>query len=108
RRRLYDDFRLRLDTAYSQVRRILDAQRLQQRQLQEVNGGVAALTRMASSAHAAYVSGDLDEQSYVRLAAGLLDRRIEQTGLEQQILEQRVALQTLIGGDLPTTMPTAR
>ncbi|MHB8428591.1 MAG: TolC family protein, partial [Acidiferrobacterales bacterium] len=42
RRRLYDDFRLRLDTAYSQVRRILDAQRLQQRQLQEVNGGVAA------------------------------------------------------------------
>ena len=107
RKRLYDEFRLRLDAAYSQVRRILDDQRLQRRQLQEVKGGIAALVRVVRNARTAYVSGNLDEQSYVRLAAGLLGKRIEATGIEQQILEQRVALQTLIGGELPTKLPTA-
>ncbi len=107
RQRLHDEFHLRLDAAYSEIHRILDDQQLQRRQLHEVKGGIEALARVVSSARAAYESGNMDEQSYIRLASSLLDKRIEATGLEQQILEQRVALQTLIGGELPTKESTA-
>ncbi len=108
RRRLYDEFELRLGAAYSGIRQILDDQRLEMHRLRGLRTAASDLRRVVRSAHAAYRAGNLDEQGYVRLAAGLLDRRIEKTALEQQIFEQRVALQTLSGGALPTDKANAR
>jgi len=106
RQRLYDEFQLRLNTAYSDIHRLLDDQRLLQQQLDSVTRGIVEISRAAQGARAAYNVGDLDELSYVRMAVALVDRRVESTNLEQNLLEQRVALQTLLGGELPTKIPT--
>ncbi|MHB8453932.1 MAG: TolC family protein [Acidiferrobacterales bacterium] len=107
RQGLYDEFHLRLNAAYSEIHRILDDQRLLQQQLDAVTRAIVEISRVVHGANAAYRTGDLDELSYVRLAASLVDKRIESTNLEQDLLEQRVALQTLIGGELSTRVPTS-
>ncbi len=107
RQSLYDEFHLRLNLAYGDIYRILDDQRLEQQQLDEVTRAIDETSGSLHGARAAYRSGDLDEPAYVRLAANLLDRRIESVKLEQNLLEQRVALQTLIGGELPVEQPSA-
>jgi hypothetical protein len=59
------------------------------------------LRKTSASAETAYRQGNIDETSYVNLRVALINREIEVVGLEQLILEQRVAMQTLVGGELP-------
>ncbi len=107
RQRLYDEFHLRLNTAYGDIYRILDDQHLQQQQLDAVTQAVDEASGLLANARAAYQAGDLDEGAYIRLAGSLLASRIESVKLEQSLLEQRIALQTLIGGELPIEKPSA-
>ncbi|MDA8109377.1 MAG: TolC family protein [Betaproteobacteria bacterium] len=101
RRRLYDEYRARLQAADSEVRGILIDQRLLHVQLEGAERSIAELERVAAGAGAAYRAGNLSELEYVNLRAGLLAKRIEAVTLEQNLLEQRVALQTLVGTELP-------
>ena len=66
---------------------------------------IRRLRDAAEVADRAYAAGNLDERSYVDLHASLLAKQIESLKLEQTLLEQRIALQTLIGSDLPTPAP---
>lgn len=104
RQRLYDEYRQRLDAAETEVRGLLDDQALLERQLRGVRGSLAELERTVAGADAAYRDGNLSEPAYARLQAAMLAKRIEAVTLEQNILEQRVALQTLLGTELPTTV----
>ena len=49
----------------------------------------------------AFEMRQIDALAYANLQASVLAKQIEKINLEQAILLQRVALQTLLGGELP-------
>lgn len=108
RQRLYDDFSSRLNGAVGEIRQILTDQELLERQLASLQKGIADARRLVQSSGAAYQAGNITEPAYLAAQGALLDKRMEEIVLEQQILEQRVALQTLAGGALPTTQLAPR
>jgi outer membrane protein TolC len=71
----------------------------------QYRASLASIRRLRDAAEVAdraYAAGNLDERSYVDLHASLLAKEIESLKLEQTLVEQRIALQTLIGSDIPT------
>ena len=102
RQRLYDDFKSRLNTAYRNVEVILQNEPRLQRQLDESNAALAKLNAAAQDADLAFRRGNLDELGYVNLRAGVLAKQTEIIKLEETILEQDIALQTMVGSELPT------
>ncbi len=101
REKLYTEYEQRLNAADSGIHRILAEQRINRRQLQEVDQGLADLSRAAEKTDAAFKAHNIDALAFASLQAALLAKKIEKINLEQSILEQRVALQTLAGGELP-------
>jgi outer membrane protein TolC len=104
REQLYADYQQRLNAANSGIDRILAEQRLNRRQLMEVDSGLVELARAAEKSDAAFRAHDINALAFASLQTSLLAKRIERISLEQAILEQRVALQTLIGGELPVRL----
>lgn len=104
RDKLREDYQGRLNAAHGDVHRLLDEQRINERQLQEVRDGLAQLTRAAGQWQEAFRMRQIDALAYVGLQASVLAKQIEQINLEQALWLQRVALQTLIGGELPEKM----
>jgi outer membrane protein TolC len=104
RQKLYEEYQARLDLAVNGVHRILTEQRINRRQLEEVDRGLADLVRAAAKTREALRSRDIDALTFANLEAALLAKRIEKIGLERSILEQQVALSTLAGGDLPVRL----
>ena len=101
REKLHEDYQNRLNTADSDVRRILDEHRVNARQLGEIERELADLSRAAAKADLAFQSRHIDALAFANVQISLLAKQVEQLNLEQSILLQRVALQTLIGGELP-------
>jgi outer membrane protein TolC len=101
REQLYVDYQQRLNTANSGIDRILAEQRINRRQLLDIDAALVELTRAAEKFNAAFRAHDINALAFATLQASLLAKRTERITLEQAILEQRVALQTLIGGELP-------
>jgi outer membrane protein TolC len=101
RDKLHEDYQNRLNTANGDVRRILDEHRVNARQLGEIERELADLSRAAAKADLAFRSRHIDALAFANIQTSLLAKQAEQLSLEQAILQQRVALQTLIGGELP-------
>lgn len=101
RQKLYDEYQQRINTADGDIHRILAEQRINARQLQEVQAGIAQLSLAARRADEAFRQQNVDALTNVNVHATLLAKQIEEVNLQQTLLEQRVALLTLIGGDLP-------
>lgn len=101
RQRLHDEYEMRLNKAYSEISQLLADQHLTERQLAQTKEGETFLVEAAANALAAFKAGNIDESSYLTLRLALANKLIEEISLEQLLLEQRVALQTLIGGELP-------
>ena len=101
RQKLYDDFQARLNTAYRNIEVILLNEPLLQRQLQESNAVLVKLKAAATDADAAFQAGNLEELDYANLHSGVLAKSVEIIKLEESILEQDIALQTMIGSELP-------
>ena len=101
RQRLRDEYEMRLNNAYSEIKQLLADQSLIEGQLAETKVGESLLTEAAANADKAFKAGNIDETSYLALRLALANKRIDGINLEQLVLEQRVALQTLIGGELP-------
>jgi outer membrane protein TolC len=102
RQRLYDDFQNRLNSAYSDIQTLLIDQKLLKNQWRHVNDRIAQLRQEVIEAQLALRAGKMNETTYNNLQLNLLSRRIKAITLEQTILEQRVTLQALLGGELPT------
>jgi outer membrane protein TolC len=102
RQRLYDEFQARLNSSAGEIQSIVADQSLLQRQLTSAREGVTAAQDLATKAETAYRAGNITETAYISLRSALLWKRQEEIALEGKILEQRVALQTLIGGEIPT------
>jgi outer membrane protein TolC len=101
RQQLHAEYQQRLNAADSGIHRILAEQRINRWQLLDVDQGLADLSRAAAKTDAAFKAHDIDALAFASLQAALLAKKIERINLEQAILEQRVALQTLAGGELP-------
>jgi outer membrane protein TolC len=98
---LHTEYQERLNAANSGIHRILAEQRINRQQLRDVIQGLADLSQAAAKTDAAFQARDIDALVYASLQGALLAKKIERITLEQSLLEQRVALQTLIGGQLP-------
>ncbi|TAN31265.1 TolC family protein, partial [bacterium] len=101
RKKLFDEYQNRLNSAYSEVATALDNLPLLQGQLQQTRRGVAELATAAQRAEAAYRAGNLVALDYVRLQTALLDKRVEAINLQEALMEQQIALETLLGPNLP-------
>lgn len=100
RQRLYDEYRARLQTTYSDVDRLLTGYRLLEHQLRETGAGIDELEQAAGHARAAYQAGLIDTLNYTNLESSLIAKKLEALNLELIMLEEQLALQTLIGSGL--------
>lgn len=101
RARLHDEYAIRIQQADAEIRRLLDEQRINLRQLDEVDRGLAELADASRKAKAAFAARAIDALAFTGLQSSYLAKRIEKISLEQSILEQRVALENLIGRPVP-------
>jgi len=97
RQRLYDEYQARLNTAYSDIQLIVEQQLLRLQQLHTLKPAILQLQRVVNSADKAMQKGDIDNLTYINLRTTLLNKQVEQINLEETILEQNIALQTLLG-----------
>jgi outer membrane protein TolC len=104
RQQLYVDYEQRLNAANSGIARILAEQRINRRQLGDIEAALVELTRAAALSDVAFRARAINTLAFTTLHASLLAKRIERVNLTQMILEQRVVLQTLIGGELPVRL----
>jgi len=108
RTKLFDAYQDRLNAAYSEVATALENQPLLQSQLQRTREGEKQLQIVAQRAQAAFQAGNLTAADYVRLQIALLDKQTEAINLQEALMEQQIALETLLGPDLPEQIKSNR
>lgn len=107
RDQLRAEFDARLSAAHSEVLAALAAQRLVSRQLEEERAELPVLEGFARQAESAMNAGNIDERAFVDLVSANYTKQQAVLVLEQQLLEQEVAIATLIGAGMPrASMPT--
>jgi outer membrane protein TolC len=107
RAQLRAEFDARLSAAHSEVLASLATQRLISRQLDVERAELPVLQGFAKQAESAMNAGNIDERAYVDLVSASYARQQAVLTLEQLLLEQEVAIATLIGAGMPrAAMPT--
>lgn len=101
REQLRTEYVARLATAGGGAKALLANLALLERQLAASRAGLGQSRVLGASAERALRDGLLDELSYVQLIVTRLEKERQVIGLEQQILDERVALATLLGAGLP-------
>jgi len=101
REKLFDEYQIRLNSAYSEIAVALENQPLLEHQLQRVRQALAELRDVAAREETAYRTGNFAAADYTRLRIALLDKQIEANNLQEALMEQQIALETLLGPDLP-------
>ena len=104
REQLRAEYLARLDTATGGTQALIANLALLERQLKQARAGVAQTRALAADAANALRSGLLDELTYVELLTTRLEKERQVIGLEQQVLDDRTALATLLGVGLPPVM----
>jgi outer membrane protein TolC len=101
RQQLHDEYVARLAAAAGQVRAMMAEIDLLSHQLSAVRLDLAGTRRIAGQAETAFNAGNLDERGYVDLVAARLTKEQEVVTIEQSLLDQQVAIATLIGDGMP-------
>ncbi|MYN28724.1 TolC family protein [Duganella levis] len=100
RRKAYDEYQVRVQAARNDVRRILDEQALNQAQGARLEADLRALAAALARSEQAFRASDADALAYATARSALLSKQLEQVALQQAVMEQRVALRTLLGIDM--------
>ena len=108
RTQLFDAYQDRLNSAYNEVAIALENQPLLQSQLQRTRAGEQQLQIVAQRAQAAFQAGNLTAADYVRLQTALLNKQTEAINLQEALMEQQIALETLLGPGLPAQADNRR
>ena len=108
RQKLHDEYQLRINSATTEIARILQDQKLLEQQLENVAKGEQSLGMAAANAQTAFDAGSIDSLAYTNLRNASLAKQAEEILIKQSLLEQRVALLTLLGGELPEARPAKR
>jgi outer membrane protein TolC len=107
RAQLRAEFDARLSAAHSEVLASLATQRLIARQLDQERAELPVLKGFADQAESAMKNQNIDERSFVDLVSANYVKQQTVLALEQLLLEQEVAIATLIGAGMPrAAMPT--
>jgi len=107
REQLRAEFNARLEAAHGEVLASLATQRLIARQLAEERAELPVLQGFANQAQNAMNAGNIDERAYVDLISANYAKKRTVLQFEQLLLEQQVAIATLIGAGMPRArMPT--
>lgn len=101
REQLRAEYVARLDAADGGARALLDSLATLDRQLADARSTLGQAERLAADAGRALRAGLIDELSYVQLVTTRLEKERQVIGLEQQVLDARVSLATLLGAGLP-------
>jgi len=99
RQRLHDEYKIRLDTAYAGVKRLVTDSRLIAAQLQTAEIGLKAFDKTTSNAKLALADGELDVNSYAAFQSSRIAKHVEVGNFQQALLENRIALLALLGGN---------
>ncbi len=101
REQLREEYAARLAAAAGGARALIMNLDLLEGQLRAARAGLAQAEALAAGADQALRAGNLDALSYVQLVSARLGKERQVIGLEQQVLDQRTALATLLGAGLP-------
>ena len=101
RETLKADYQARLDSAYAGVGQALSQIALLRAQYESCADSLTVLDGAGRQSDAAFRSGGLDERSFADLKGAELARRLETARIEQALLEQKIALLTLVGSAIP-------
>ncbi len=99
---LHEEYTARLTAAVGDVRARLSEIDATQRQLQQVRADLPIAEQRAARAEAALSTHDIDQRTYVDLVNARLLRAAQIVSLEQILLEQQVAIATVVGAGLPS------
>jgi outer membrane protein TolC len=102
---LHEEYAARLTAAVGEVRARLSEIAATERQLQQVRADLPIAEQRAAKAEAALRTRDIDQRTYVDLVNARLTRLAQAVSLEQVLLEQQVAIATLVGAGLPSVQP---
>jgi outer membrane protein TolC len=97
RQKLFDEYQARLMAARDQIQGLQRQRQIDEAQLAQVKSAVAELSGVLERSSLARSASNIDLLAYANARAALLAKQVEQVNLEQQLAEQRVALQTLLG-----------
>jgi outer membrane protein TolC len=103
RRKLHDEYAVRLMQARTQVERILQDQALLARQRTRFQQAVAVSSAAVGRMEALAAPGDVSNAFKTQQESNVLDRRLDLLGIEESLLEQQAVLQTLLGGTVPSS-----
>lgn len=107
RQKLFDEYRQRVQASRSEIAGLLAQRTLDEDQLARVRAAVIELETALQRAGLAFRAGTVDALAFANARGALLAKQVEQVTLEQQVAEQNVALQTLLGVEPATrTTPT--
>lgn len=108
RQRLHDEYRQRVQASRGEIRAVLAQRDMDQERLGRVRAASAVLSMALERTGLAYRADAVDALAFGNARAALLAKQVEQIALEQQIAEQDIALQTLLGVEPSmTTHPQA-
>ena len=102
RAQLRAEYGARLATAEGGANALLANLALLQRERDAARSGLGAVRILAAPAESALNAGLIDELAYVQLVAAKLGKGRQVIGLEQQVLDERISLATLLGAGLPS------
>ncbi|MEP6899892.1 MAG: TolC family protein, partial [Rhodanobacter sp.] len=105
RRQLHDDYVGRLGSARNEIDSLLAEQAQARAQLAALLPLLRMATNEADEATAARLHGLIDLRSYVDLIVSAQSRQAAVIVLEQTVLEQQVAIDTLLGTGMPVSLP---
>lgn len=104
RQQLHDEYAARLNSAHNEIVALLAERTQLLAQQASLAPQAAESERIATQARHAWQAGLIDLRNYVDLSVAALTRQSEAIALEQALLEQQVALDTLVGAGMPPTL----
>lgn len=102
RERLRAEYVARLGAAQSEIERIQLSLPAQAERLDQVEQSLRLLMPAVDAAQRAFAGDAIDVLTYASLQSSALAKRQEAAALRQSITEQKIALQTLLGGPVPS------
>jgi outer membrane protein TolC len=105
REQLREEYIARVGAAKGQIDALLTEQAQAREQRDLLAPHLQEADRASAQAKSAYAQGNIDNRSYVDLTTASLARHAASIVLQQNFLQQQVALTTLLGSGMPLTLP---
>ncbi|KVL40550.1 transporter [Burkholderia sp. MSMB1835] len=101
RRRLGDEYQVRMNTAYADIAHLRADARLATEQLAQDEAALPALEQAAAHAQHAYDAHDIALGQYTDAQLAVLTKQIDAATQRDALAEQRIGLQALLGSAVP-------